>query len=128
MKEKGYEMFESRMIISVGFLGDKCVKFFLRDNTVQVEVSSLDHLLKGVVVSEFSQILGDLSEVLESNEPGLLGVEGDENLVDLISGLVIGGTSSHHIEELGEFDLSTAVLVEFGDHLIDGLSLGLNTE
>jgi hypothetical protein len=57
-----------------------------------------------------------------------LTVEGDEDLVDFVAGLVICGTSGHHVEELGELDLSATVLVEFGNHLIDCLSLGLDAE
>ena len=48
--------------------------------------------------------------------------------MDFFSALVVGGAGGHHVEELGELDLSAAVLVELGDHLIDSLSLGLNTE
>lgn len=46
------------------FFGDKSVEFFLRNNTVEVQVSTLDHLLKSVVVSQLTQILGNLAEVL----------------------------------------------------------------
>ena len=55
-------------------------------------------------------------------------VVGDENLVDLIAGLVVGRTGGHHVEELGELDLAAAVGVEFGDHLVDCLGLGLDSE
>jgi hypothetical protein len=48
--------------------------------------------------------------------------------VDLISGFVVRSTGGHHVEEFTELDLSTAVLVELSDHLIDSLSLGLDTE
>jgi len=48
--------------------------------------------------------------------------------VYLITTLVVIGSGCHHVEEFREFDLSTAVLVEFGDHLIDCLSLGFNAE
>ena len=48
--------------------------------------------------------------------------------MDFGSGLVVAGTSGHHVEEFGEFDLPAAVLVEFGDHLIDCLGLGLDSE
>lgn len=58
----------------------------------------------------------------------LLGVEGNEDFVNFITSLIISGAGGHHIEELGEFDLSAAVLVELGDHLIDSLGLGLDTE
>jgi hypothetical protein len=57
-----------------------------------------------------------------------LRVEGNENFVDLVSGLVVARTGGHHVEELGELDLSAAVLVELSDHLIDGLSFGFDTE
>ena len=57
-----------------------------------------------------------------------MDVEGDEDLVDLIAGFVVGGSGGHHVEEFLEFDLSAAVLVELGDHLVDYLSLGLDSE
>ena len=61
------------------------------------------------------------------NATSLLGVEGDKDFVNLVSALVIRGTGGHHVEEFWEFDLSTAILVEFSDHLINSLSLSLNT-
>lgn len=41
---------------------------------------------------------------------------------------VVGGTGGHHREELSEIDLSAAVLVDLGDHLVDCLGLGLNSQ
>lgn len=73
----------------MGLLGDQVVELLLRNHAVSVSVSSLDHLLQDGIVSQFSQILGHLSQVLESDEAGLLAVEGDEHLVNLISGFVI---------------------------------------
>jgi len=51
-------------IISMGFFGDEGIEFLLRNNTVLIKVGSLDHFLKDSIISEFSQILGDLSEIL----------------------------------------------------------------
>ena len=113
---------------SMGLLGDEVIELLLGDDTIAVGVSALDHLLKDGIVGKFSQILGHLSDVLESNEAGLLGVVGNEHLVHLVSGFVVGGTSGHHVEELRELDLSAAVFVELGDHLVDSLGLGLNSE
>ena len=48
--------------------------------------------------------------------------------MDLVAGLVVRRTGSHHVEELRELDLSATVFVEFSNHLIDSLSLGLDTE
>ena len=53
---------------SSSFFGDEVVEFFLWDNSITVGISPLDHFLENIVVSQFSQILGDLSEVLEGNE------------------------------------------------------------
>lgn len=46
-------------------LGDKSIELLLGDNSVEVEVGSFNHFLKGIVVGELSQILGDLSQVLQ---------------------------------------------------------------
>ena len=117
-----------KLLVSSSLFGDEVVEFLLGDDTVTIGVSSLDHFLEDVVVGELSKVLGDFSEVLEGNEAGFLGVEGDEDLVHFVSALVVGGPSGHHVEELGELNLSAAVAVEFGDHLIDGLGLGLDSE
>jgi len=112
----------------MGLLGDEVIELLLGNHTIAVSVTALDHLLKDCVVSKLSQILGHLSEFLKSNEAGLLDVEGDEHLVYLVASFVVGGTGGHHVEELGELDLSAAVLVELGDHLVDRLGLGLDSE
>jgi hypothetical protein len=113
---------------SVGLLGNEGVEFLLRNNSVEVEVSALDHFLEDVIVSELTEVLGHLAEVLKGHEASLLGIEGDEDLVHLITSLVVRGTGGHHVEELGELDLSAAVLIQFCDHLIDSLGFCLNTE
>ena len=48
--------------------------------------------------------------------------------MDFVSGLVVGRTGSHHVEELGELDLSASVLVQLSDHLIYCLCFGLYTQ
>ena len=57
-----------------------------------------------------------------------MDVVGDEDLVDFVSGFIVGGSGDHHGEEFGEINLTTAVLVDLSDHLVNGLSLSLNTE
>lgn len=52
----------------MGLLGDEVVKLFLGNNTVSVSVGSLDHLLEDSVVGQFSQVLGNFSQVLKSDE------------------------------------------------------------
>ena len=48
--------------------------------------------------------------------------------MDLIAGLIVRGTSSHHIEGLRELNLSATIFVELSDHLIDSLGLSFDTE
>jgi hypothetical protein len=57
-----------------------------------------------------------------------LDIVSNEDLVNFFSGFIVRRSSDHHGEELREIDLSTAVLVDFSDHLVNGLSLGFNTE
>ena len=99
----------AKLLVSSSLFGDEVVEFLLGDDTVTVSIGSLDHFLEDVVVGELSEIFGDFSEVLEGNEAGFLGVEGDEDLVHFVSALVVGGSGGHHVEELGELDLSAAV-------------------
>jgi hypothetical protein len=112
----------------MSLLGDEVVELLLRDDTVSVSVSPLDHLLQDGVVSELAEVLHHLSEVLQCDEAGLLRVEGDEHLVDVLATLVLRGTGGHHGEELVEVDLAAAVLVDLSDHLVDCLRLGLNAQ
>jgi len=112
----------------MSLLCDKVVELFLRNDSISIGIGSVDHILEDGVISKLSQILGHLSEFLKSNEAGLLDVEGDEHLVHLVASFVVGGTGGHHVEELGELDLSAAVRVELGDHLVDRLGLGLDSE
>lgn len=62
------EMQCAKDIESMGLLGDKSVELFFRNNTVKVKISTFDHLLEHIVVSQFSQVLGNLTEILQSNE------------------------------------------------------------
>lgn len=57
-----------RVFVSMGFLGDEGIEFLLGNNTILVKIGSLDHFLENSVISEFTEILGDFSEILESNE------------------------------------------------------------
>jgi hypothetical protein len=119
----------------MSFLGNEGIEFLFGNNTVLVKIGSLDHFLKDIIVSEFTEILGDLSEILEGDEAcviskstSLLCVKSDEDFVNFVSGLVVRRTSGHHIKELRELNLSAAILIELSDHLIDSLGLGFDTE
>jgi hypothetical protein len=57
-----------------------------------------------------------------------LVVEGNKDLVDFFSGFVGSWSGGHHFEKFIEFNQTTAVLIEFSDHLINSLGLSFNTE
>jgi len=57
-----------------------------------------------------------------------LRIKGNKNFVNFVSRFVIRRSHSHHIEELWELNLATAIFIEFGDHLINSLCFSLNTK
>lgn len=62
-------IFKDKLYVeSMRFLGDKVVKFLFRNKIVSISISSFDHILKDSIVSKFSQIFGNFSQILESNE------------------------------------------------------------
>jgi len=52
----------------MGFLGDDGIEVRLGNNTILVKIGSLDHFLVNIVIRAITEILGDFSEILESNE------------------------------------------------------------
>jgi len=52
----------------MGLLGNEVIKFFLRDHTISVSISSLDHFLEDSVIGEFSEVLSNLSEVFQGDK------------------------------------------------------------
>lgn len=62
-------IFKDKLYVeSMGFLGDKVVKFLFRNTIVSISIGSFNHILKESIVSKFSQILSNFSQILESNE------------------------------------------------------------
>jgi len=53
----------------MGLFGNEVVKFFLRDYTISVSISAFDHFLEDSIIGEFSEVLGNLSEVFQGDEP-----------------------------------------------------------
>ena len=113
---------------SICFLGEQVIELLLWNQTILIEVSSLNHFLEDVIILDFSQLFGNLSEVLEGNIASSASVEGDENFADLFSGLVFRWSGGHHVEELVELELTATVLIDFGNHVPHSFSLGFNTE
>lgn len=52
----------------MGLLGNQVVKFFLGNNSIAIGITPFNHLLKHGVISEFTEVLGNLPEVLQCDE------------------------------------------------------------
>lgn len=52
----------------MSLLGDESVEFLFGDDTVSIDISSFDHFLQRIIIGEFSEILGNFSQILESDE------------------------------------------------------------
>ena len=67
-KTSDAEKYWNKDIQSMSLLGNKGIELLLRNASIMINVCSLDHFLKGVVVSQLSEIFGNLSQIFKSNE------------------------------------------------------------
>lgn len=113
---------------SEGLLGHDVIEVIHRHNLVVVGVSSLDHLLQFLVGHGLAELAGHAAEVLEGDSVGAIVVEQLEHLVDVLTGILVAHAGRHHVQELLEVNVARFVLVQVGDHLVDGLVLGLEAQ
>lgn len=52
----------------MSLLGNEGIELLLGDDTISIEISSLDHFLQNIIISKFSEILGNFSQILEGDE------------------------------------------------------------
>lgn len=55
-------------MVSVGLFGDQVIEFLLWNNSIVISISSLDHVLKSVIVSQLTEVFCNFSDVLQSNK------------------------------------------------------------
>ena len=103
-------------------------ELLLRDLAITITISLLDHLVDLVVGHVLSELLGDTLEVSERDLACLIIIEESEGLDHLISWVSLRHLGGHHVEELVVVDDTAAVLVDILNHLLDLLSLGLETK
>merc|ERR1719311_504185 len=68
------------------------------------------------------------SEVAEGDLVSAVVVEQLEDLLDVLTGVLLAHLASHHLEELAELDGAVAVVVDVGDHLLELLVLNLEAK
>lgn len=100
------------------------IEFFLTDQTVVVQVSTLDHLLQFGIVNRFSHLLYYSSKVLYWNKARFLVVEKCKYLFDIILGVLNANSRCQKIEKFAK--INTAI--DFSDCVEQSLVFGLETE
>mmetsp|Transcript_53220 Transcript_53220/g.61005 ORF Transcript_53220/g.61005 Transcript_53220/m.61005 type:complete len:203 (-) Transcript_53220:101-709(-) len=111
----------------VGLLHDS-QEFFLRDFTITISVGFVDHFLQFIIGHIFSQFLGNSLQVSEGDFTSFIIIKQSESLEDFLTGVSLGHLSGHHIQEFGEVNSSTTVLVDVGDHLSNFFLLGFEAQ
>merc|ERR1711874_607080 len=98
-------------------------EFVLVDLAIAIAVGLVDHLLELLVGHVLTELLGNTLQVLEGDLAGFIIVKEAEHLHDLLAGVAVTHTSSHHVEELVEVDGAGAIFVDVVDHATDLLVL-----
>merc|ERR1712176_712658 len=98
------------------------------DLTITITVSLVDHVLEFLIIDVLTELLSNTSKVAEGDLVGVVVVEELEHLLDVLAGVLLTHLSSHHHEELCEFDGAIAVVVNVSDHLLQLLVLDLEAE
>jgi len=100
----------------------------LVDLAITIAVSLVNHLLELLVGHVLTELLGDTLQILEGDLASLVVIEEAEHLHDLLAGVTVTHTSSHHVEELVEVDGAGAILVDVIDHSTNLVFLGVQAE
>merc|ERR1719498_247212 len=111
----------------IGLLHDT-EKFLFVHFTVTIAICFIDHLLQLLICHALSQLLSDTLQILEGNLSCLIIIEKAEGLQDLILWIPVEDLVCHHLEELFVFNGPATVVINIGNHLLNLLLLGLETQ
>ena len=108
--------------------GHNGVEFFLWDQTVLIEVSSVDQLLELFLTDILTQLLRYSSQVFNWNVSSFLVIVKIKNLGDAIASIFVIDSLSHKVEPLSEVDSSISISIKISDHLEDWAVFGLKSQ
>merc|ERR1711904_258974 len=114
--------------LSEGLLGHNLVEVVHGQSTIAIQIGSLDNFLEllwGDVLTEF---LGDSLHVVEGDFTGSVGIEELENPLDIFSRVLVGDSSSHHVQKFFELNFTGTISIQFSNHLEDNGVLDIETE
>merc|ERR1719433_447183 len=95
---------------------------------VPVAIGLIDHLLQLLVGHALAELLGNALQILEGDFAGLVVIEKAKSFEDLVLGIPIKDLMSHHLQELFVSDCPAAVIVHVGDHFLNLLLFGFETQ
>ena len=93
-----------------------------------VQVRLVDHLLQLVLLYPFPQLLRYPAQILNRYETRLLVVEQVKHLTDVLPRVLIRHSRRHQVQKLLKIDAASAIGLQIGDHLVDGLISGFEAE
>merc|ERR1711868_180837 len=117
-----------KVLEEVALLLHDAVELVDVDLTIAITVGLVDHVLELLIVDVLTELLSHAGEVAEGDLVGVVIIEELEDLLDVLTGVLLAHLAGHHLEELGELDGAVAVVVNVGDHLLELLVLDLKAE
>merc|ERR1711903_193459 len=97
---------ETSSQLSESLLSHHLVEIVHGQSTIAIQISSLDDLLELLRRDVLTEFLGNSLHVVEGDFTGSVGIEELEDSLDVLSGVLVGDSGSHHVKELLELDLT----------------------
>merc|ERR1719234_2463830 len=94
------------------------IKLLVVDATIPIYVRLINQRVTFLLRHLLAQVHHDMAQLHPVDEPVPIPVKDFESLPDLILCLLIAQLLGHHIEEGGEGDHPTSVLIHFVDHIL----------
>merc|ERR1711896_89923 len=101
----------------VALLLHDAVELVKVDLAITITVGLVDHVLELLIIDALTELLSNASEVAEGDLVGGVVVEELEDLLDVLTRILLAHLAGHHLEEFTEFDGAIAVVVDVRDHL-----------
>merc|ERR1711896_49328 len=100
----------------VALLLHDAVELVKVDLAITITVGLVDHVLELLIIDVLTELLSNASEVAEGDLVGVVVIEELEDLLDVLTGILLAHLASHHLEEPGDLVGSVAVVVDVHDH------------
>merc|ERR1712086_591895 len=117
-----------KVLKEVALLLHDAVELVEIDLAITILVGLVDHVLELLVIDSLSELLSRAGEVAEGDLVGGVVIEHGEHLNDVLTGILLAHLAGHHAHEFLELNGAVAVRIDVLDHLLQLLSLDLESE